>query len=96
MTATNDTAGEAAAWLIRLEGQTTPQMWDEFQGWIESDRRNQAAFIRLRTAWTQGKSLSNARRARARSRPLLISTYFGIRRQSSTSGCDSSGIVRSG
>jgi transmembrane sensor len=52
MTAGNDIPGAAAAWLIRLEGQTTPHMWDEFQAWIEADRRNEAAFIRLRTAWT--------------------------------------------
>lgn len=53
MTSGNDISEAAAAWLIRLEGQTTPQMWDEFQAWIEADRRNEAAFIRLRTAWTR-------------------------------------------
>jgi transmembrane sensor len=53
MTSGNDIPAVAAAWLIRLEGQTTPQMWDEFQAWIEADRRNEAAFIRLRTAWTR-------------------------------------------
>lgn len=52
MTAGNDTPADAAAWLIRLEAQTTPEMWDEFQGWLEADRRHEAAFIRLRTAWT--------------------------------------------
>ncbi len=52
MTAANDIPGAAAAWLIRLEGQSTPQMWDEFQAWIEADKRHEAAFIRLRTAWT--------------------------------------------
>lgn len=49
----NDITGTAASWLIRLEGQTTPRIWDEFQSWIEADRRNEAAFIRLRTAWTR-------------------------------------------
>jgi transmembrane sensor len=53
MTGTNDIVDTAASWLIRLEGQTTPKMWDEFQAWIETDRRNEAAFIRLRTAWTR-------------------------------------------
>jgi transmembrane sensor len=52
MTPGNDIPEAAAAWLIRLEGQTTPQMWDEFQAWIEADKRHEAAFIRLRTAWT--------------------------------------------
>jgi ferric-dicitrate binding protein FerR (iron transport regulator) len=35
-------SGAAAEWLIRLEGQTTPRMWDEFQARIEADRRNEA------------------------------------------------------
>ena len=52
MSAASDIPAAAAAWLIRLEGQTTPQMWDEFQAWIDADRRHEAAFIRLRTAWT--------------------------------------------
>ena len=53
MTARNDIPAAAAAWLIRLEAQTTPKIWDEFQAWIEADRRHQAAFIRLRTGWTR-------------------------------------------
>jgi transmembrane sensor len=53
MTAANDIPEDAAAWLIRLEGQTTPQLWDDFQAWLETDKRHEAAFIRLRTAWTR-------------------------------------------
>jgi transmembrane sensor len=49
----NDISADAAAWLIRLEGQTTPQMWDEFQTWLETNKRHEAAFIRLRAAWTE-------------------------------------------
>jgi transmembrane sensor len=52
MTAGNEIPEAAAAWLIRLEGQTTPQIWDDFQAWIEADKRHEAAFVRLRTAWT--------------------------------------------
>ena len=52
MTAANDIPQDAAAWLIRLEGQTTPKLWDDFQAWLETDKRHEAAFIRLRTAWT--------------------------------------------
>jgi transmembrane sensor len=49
----DDISADAAAWLVRLEGQTTPQMWDEFQTWLETNRRHEAAFIRLRAAWTE-------------------------------------------
>jgi transmembrane sensor len=73
MTAGNDTPADAAAWLIRLEGQTTPQMWDEFQEWLEADRRHEAAFIRLRTAWTHCDRLKLLRPADGRVDRNLLS-----------------------
>jgi len=52
MKAANNIPEDAATWLVRLEGQTTPEMWDEFQAWLTTNIRHEAAFIRLRTAWT--------------------------------------------
>ena len=66
MTAANDIPGDASAWLIRLEGQTTPQLWDDFQAWLETDKRNEAAFVRLRTAWTHCDRLKLLRPADGR------------------------------
>jgi transmembrane sensor len=73
MTAENEIPGAAAAWLIRLEGQTTPRMWDEFQAWIEADKRHEAAFIRLRTAWTHCDRLKLLRPADGRVDRNLLS-----------------------
>ena len=70
--------GEAAAWLIRLEGQTSPEMWDEFQAWLDADRRHQAAFIRLRTAWTHCDRFKQLRPADGRvDRNLLVQLAAG-------------------
>lgn len=52
MTQEADFQNAAANWLIRLEGRSSPEDLDEFQKWLDQDSRNEAAFIRLRTAWT--------------------------------------------
>lgn len=65
-----DSSGEAsevaASWLVRLDGKSSPQTWEAFVKWMESDRRNEAAFIRLRTAWTRYDRLKSLRPADGR------------------------------
>jgi transmembrane sensor len=51
----------AAEWLIRLEGQTTPEIWDTFQSWMDQDPRHRAAFVRLRVAWNRVDQLKTLR-----------------------------------
>ena len=47
MSRASDMSDAAAQWLVRLEGQTTPEIWDSFQEWMDQDPRHRAAFIRL-------------------------------------------------
>ena len=61
-----DVSGDAAAWLVRLDGRSSPQTWEAFVKWVEADRRHEAAFIRLRTAWTQYDRLKQLRPADGR------------------------------
>jgi ferric-dicitrate binding protein FerR (iron transport regulator) len=99
MTAVNDISGDAAAWLVRLEGQTTPQMWDEFQAWLETDKRHEAAFIRLRTAWTRCDRFKLLRPADGRVDRNLLGQFpieTGDLSDPESEGADSSGKVRSG
>jgi len=58
-----DIADTAAQWLIRLEAQTSPEVWDAFQAWLDQDPRHQAAFVRLRVAWNRVDVLKNLRPA---------------------------------
>jgi ferric-dicitrate binding protein FerR (iron transport regulator) len=61
MSKTSDIAAAAAHWLVRLEAQTSPDLWDEFQAWLDEDRRHHLAFVRLRAAWTHVDLLKNLR-----------------------------------
>jgi len=61
MSRASDISDAAAHWLVRLEGQTTPQIWDSFQEWMDQDPRHRAAFIRLRVAWNHVDLLKNMR-----------------------------------
>jgi transmembrane sensor len=57
----NEISDAAAEWLIRVEGQTSPEIWDELQSWLDQDPRHRAAFIRLRVAWNRVDLLKNMR-----------------------------------
>jgi len=61
MSKASDISDAAAQWLVRLEGQTSPQIWDGFQEWMDLDPRHRAAFIRLRVAWNHVDLLKNMR-----------------------------------
>ena len=56
-----DAPADAAEWLVRLDGRSTPENWESFEKWTESDKRHHAAFVRLRTAWTQFDRLKQLR-----------------------------------
>jgi transmembrane sensor len=57
----NDIESEAANWLIRLEGDPSPQGRAHFDAWLAADPRNQAAFIRLRNTWSRADILKRLR-----------------------------------
>jgi transmembrane sensor len=53
MSKASDISNAAGAWLVRLEGQPSPELWHEFEKWLDQDPRHRAAFIRLRVAWNR-------------------------------------------
>ena len=61
MTKASDIHDAAAEWLIRIEGQTSPETWDALEAWMDQDPRHRAAFIRLRVAWNRVDRLKNVR-----------------------------------
>lgn len=63
MSRASDISDAAAQWLVRLEGQTTPEIWDAFQEWMDRNPRHRAEFIRLREAWRSVDKLKNLRPA---------------------------------
>lgn len=61
MPTASEISDTAAEWLIRLEGQTNPELWDTFQTWLDQDPRHRAAFVRLRVAWNRVDQLKTLR-----------------------------------
>jgi transmembrane sensor len=53
----NDIESDAAHWLIRLEGDSSPETRAEFDAWRAADPRHQAAFIRLENTWSRADIL---------------------------------------
>lgn len=53
MQTASEIAASATAWLIRLEREATPELWEELQQWLDSHPRHRAEFIRQRTAWNR-------------------------------------------
>jgi transmembrane sensor len=50
---------EAAAWIVRLETNPTPELREEFLAWRKSDERNHLACSRLEIAWQRTGLLEN-------------------------------------
>jgi len=61
MSKATEISDAAAEWLVKLEGQTTPDIWDTFQTWMDQDPRHRAAFVRLRVAWNKVDQLKSMR-----------------------------------
>jgi transmembrane sensor len=57
----NDIESEAANWLIRLEGDPSPQVRANFDAWLAADPRHHAAFIRLEKTWSRTDILKRLR-----------------------------------
>lgn len=68
-----DIAALAAGWLIRLEREATPELWEELQAWLEAHPRHRAEFIRQRTAWNRCDKLKMLRPERGATDNDLLS-----------------------
>ncbi len=53
----NDIESEAAHWLIRLEGDPSPETRAQFDAWLAADPRNHAAYTRLKETWNRADIL---------------------------------------
>jgi transmembrane sensor len=73
MSRASDIISDAAAeWLVRLEGHTSPDIWEAFESWMDQDPRHRAAFIRLRVYWNRVDRLKNMRPADGSIDPDLL------------------------
>jgi transmembrane sensor len=56
-----DTEETAAAWLVRLDADTSPVTLDLWQQWLREDARHHAAFVRVEQGWRQAECLKSLR-----------------------------------
>jgi len=61
MSRADQISDEAANWLIRVEAESSPELWQGLQAWLDADPRHRAAFVRLRVAWHRVDALKNMR-----------------------------------
>ena len=61
MATASEITATASGWLIRLEREATPELWEALQHWLESHPRHHAEFIRQRTAWNRCDKLKMLR-----------------------------------
>jgi transmembrane sensor len=56
-----NTEATAAAWLVRLDADTSPVTLDLWQQWLREDARHHAAFVRVEQGWRQAECLKSLR-----------------------------------
>ena len=56
-----DTEETAAAWLVRLDADSSPVTLDLWQQWLREDARHHAAFVRVEQGWRQSECLKSLR-----------------------------------
>ena len=56
-----DTEETAAAWLVRLDADTSPVTLNLWQQWLHEDARHRAAFVRVEKGWRQAECLKSLR-----------------------------------
>jgi len=56
-----DTEETAAAWLVRLDADTSEGTLASWQQWLREDARNHAAFVRVEKGWRQAECLKSLR-----------------------------------
>jgi hypothetical protein len=54
---TRQIEASASEWVIRLNGKLTAALWNQFEDWLESDPRNEAAYLKQEQSWNRVRHL---------------------------------------
>jgi transmembrane sensor len=74
-----ETEALAAQWLIRLDADESPAALAQLHTWLSEDTRNQAAYVRIETAWQRATGLRRARPLEATpADPNVLATFPGL------------------
>jgi transmembrane sensor len=75
---TTATETQAAAWLIRLEGDTSPETLAQWREWLTEDTRHHAVYVRIESGWRQTECLKSLRPLDGLVDPDVLTTFPGL------------------
>lgn len=75
---TTATETQAAAWLIRLEGATSPETLAQWREWLTEDTRRHAVYVRIESGWRQTERLKSLRPLDGVVDPDVLTTFPGL------------------
>ncbi|HEY6922140.1 MAG TPA: FecR domain-containing protein [Steroidobacteraceae bacterium] len=75
---TTATEAQAAAWLIRLEGDPSPRTLAQWREWLTEDTRHHAVYVRIESGWRQTERLKWLRPLDGTVDPDVLSTFPGL------------------
>jgi transmembrane sensor len=90
-----DTEEMAAAWLVRLDVDTSEVALASWQQWLREDARHHAAFVRVEQGWRQAECLKSLRPLDWVVRADLLDAFPEMGRSEAAAGAGPSGGVGS-
>jgi len=72
------TETQAAAWLIRLEGHTSPETLAQWRKWLTEDARRHVAYVRIERGWRRTECLKSLRPLDGTVDPNVLETFPGM------------------
>ena len=71
------TENQAAAWLVRLDADSSAETLKHWQDWMKVDVRRRAAFVRLEEGWRQTDCLRGLKHLDGAVNPNVLDTFPG-------------------
>ena len=71
------TENQAAAWLVRLDADSSAENVRHWQDWMNDDVRRRAAFVRLEEGWRQTDCLRSLKPLDGSVNPNVLDTFPG-------------------
>jgi ferric-dicitrate binding protein FerR (iron transport regulator) len=72
------TENQAAAWLVRLDADSSAEAVKHWQDWLKEDVRRRAAFVRLEEGWRQMDCLRSLKPLDGAVNPNVLDTFPGV------------------
>ena len=72
------TENQAAAWLVRLDADSSAENVKHWQDWLKQDVRRRAAFVRLEEGWRQMDCLRSLKPLDGAVNPNVLDTFPGV------------------